>query len=250
MLPGFRFLLGAIVLAISMLIFGLGAAALLRAAHQEFASIPSRRGPPETIFARQSDAKPTLAMLAVEPPALDQAAAKLATSDYAQDQAGIGAAPAEPEKPASGPDQIAALTDLATPAESSSHSETPTPEIAATETPVPAEAPAETEAPSPPVETTVAAVAEMTPTEPNPAPVTTPEHATAPLEDSIGIAQTRIATLGGPPVTIETPAPSKLAPAVRKKSAQTKRATKRRRIAQRARTAPPAPQQPANPFGS
>ena len=46
MLPGFRFLFAATLLTISMLIFGLGAAALLRAAHQEFASIPSRRAPP------------------------------------------------------------------------------------------------------------------------------------------------------------------------------------------------------------
>ena len=66
MLPGFRFLFAAIVLSISMLIFGLGAAALLRAAHEEFASIPSRRAPPETMFAQRSDAGPVLAMLRVE----------------------------------------------------------------------------------------------------------------------------------------------------------------------------------------
>jgi hypothetical protein len=38
LLPGFRFLFAAIVLAMSMLIVGLGAAALLPA-HEEFASI-------------------------------------------------------------------------------------------------------------------------------------------------------------------------------------------------------------------
>src|ERR1700742_2216602 len=59
MLPGFRFLFAAIVLSTSMLIFGLGAAALLRAAHEEFASIPSRRAPPETLFAQRDDAGPT-----------------------------------------------------------------------------------------------------------------------------------------------------------------------------------------------
>ena len=53
MLPGFRFLFAAIVLSTSMLIFGLGAAALLRAAHEEFASIPTRRPPPETLFAQR-----------------------------------------------------------------------------------------------------------------------------------------------------------------------------------------------------
>ena len=43
MLPGFRFLFAAIVLSMSVLIFGLGAAALLRAAHEQFAHMPSRR---------------------------------------------------------------------------------------------------------------------------------------------------------------------------------------------------------------
>ena len=40
MLPGFRFLFAAIVLSMSILVFGLGAAALLRAAHEEFAANP------------------------------------------------------------------------------------------------------------------------------------------------------------------------------------------------------------------
>src|SRR5690242_6775144 len=37
MLPGIRFLLAAILLSISIVVFGLGAAALLRAAHEDFA---------------------------------------------------------------------------------------------------------------------------------------------------------------------------------------------------------------------
>ena len=74
MLPGFRFLFAAIVLSISILIFGLGAAALLRAAHDQFASIPSRRALPEPVFAQQpafapqsETPPPTLASLRVEP---------------------------------------------------------------------------------------------------------------------------------------------------------------------------------------
>ena len=68
MLPGFRFLFAAIVLSTSILIFGLGAAALLRAAHDQFASIPSRRLPPEPVFAQQIEpSAPTLALLRVEP---------------------------------------------------------------------------------------------------------------------------------------------------------------------------------------
>jgi len=39
MLPGFRFLFSTVVLAGAVLMFGLGAAALLRAAHEEFASL-------------------------------------------------------------------------------------------------------------------------------------------------------------------------------------------------------------------
>jgi len=41
MLPGFRFLFAAIVMCMSVLVFGLGAAALLRTAHEDFASNPS-----------------------------------------------------------------------------------------------------------------------------------------------------------------------------------------------------------------
>ena len=48
MLPGFRFLFAAIILSMSVLVFGLGAAALLRAAHEQFASIPSRRATART----------------------------------------------------------------------------------------------------------------------------------------------------------------------------------------------------------
>ena len=56
MLPGFRFLFAAIMLLLSILIFGLGAAALLRAAHEEFASNPSWHATPETTFAQQTEA--------------------------------------------------------------------------------------------------------------------------------------------------------------------------------------------------
>src|ERR1700734_2169511 len=75
MLPGFRFLFAAIVLSMSILVFGLGAAALLRAAHEEFASTPSWHPPPETVFTQQVEATgPVLAMLHVDPPAAEQKA--------------------------------------------------------------------------------------------------------------------------------------------------------------------------------
>ena len=78
MLPGFRFLFAAIVLSMSILVFGLGAAALLRAAHEEFASNPSWHAAPRADVSRQArpeaDARPVLAMLRVEPPAAEQKA--------------------------------------------------------------------------------------------------------------------------------------------------------------------------------
>ena len=75
MLPGFRFLFAAIVLSMSILVFGLGAAALLRAAHEQFANLPSRRATPEPMFARLNDGPPpTLALLRVDPPVAEKPA--------------------------------------------------------------------------------------------------------------------------------------------------------------------------------
>ncbi len=73
MLPGFRFLVAAIVFSLSLLIFGLGAAALFRAAHEQFASSSSWRTAPEgsyTSFLPPAEPpRPVLAMLRVEAPA-------------------------------------------------------------------------------------------------------------------------------------------------------------------------------------
>src|SRR5215212_3249332 len=64
MLPGFRFLLAAIVLSTSILIFGLGAAALLRAAHEQFSGTPYWRANPETTFTQQAEGlRPALSLL-------------------------------------------------------------------------------------------------------------------------------------------------------------------------------------------
>src|SRR3954471_14135822 len=74
MLPGFRFLLAAIVLSTSILIFGLGAAALLRAAHEQFAGTPYWRATPEATFTQQADGlKPVLSLLRAETPREDKA---------------------------------------------------------------------------------------------------------------------------------------------------------------------------------
>jgi hypothetical protein len=82
MLPGFRFLLAAIVLSTSMLVFGLGAAALLRAAHEQFASNPSWHAAPEATFTQQAEAvSPVLAMLHAEPAPIEPARAELKALD-------------------------------------------------------------------------------------------------------------------------------------------------------------------------
>jgi hypothetical protein len=240
MLPGFRFLFAATVLTISMLIFGLGAAALLRAAHEQFASIPSRRSLPEVMFTQQSDDRPTLAILRVEP-SVDDKIPNLPIADNVQITAPVvqsaNASAAESETRATEPDKIAALTDAASPTENSSP-QSAKPEASTPELPIQAETPAPTDTPSPAVETKVAAIDETA--------TAAPEQASAPVDDSTRIAQTRIATLGGPPVTIETQTPAKIAPAVARK--QAKQPIKRRRIAARPRVQQQAVQRPADPF--
>ena len=83
MLPGFKILIATIVLSVSVLIFGLGAAALLRSAHDEFVSIPSWRAAQQPMMApaldsrrldtasldssRPDTTRPTLSLLRAEP---------------------------------------------------------------------------------------------------------------------------------------------------------------------------------------
>ena len=70
MLPGLRFLFATTVLALSVLVFGLGAAALLRAAHEEFVSLPSWRLAQQPLLAPQFEMNaPSLAMMRMDTPA-------------------------------------------------------------------------------------------------------------------------------------------------------------------------------------
>ncbi len=74
MLPGFRFIVMTLLLGTSVMIFGLGAAALLRATHEELANMPSLRTLQEKMpaaFVEQSipALPPTLSLLQVEPQA-------------------------------------------------------------------------------------------------------------------------------------------------------------------------------------
>lgn len=66
MLPGLRFLFAATLISTSLLVFGMGAIALLRASHQQFASLPPHP-PSEPVFAQAPETVPSLSMLRAEP---------------------------------------------------------------------------------------------------------------------------------------------------------------------------------------
>jgi hypothetical protein len=222
MLPGFRFLLTAIMLSLSILVFGLGAAALLRAAHEEFASNPSWHAAPETSFAQQGEttreaAGPVLALLRVDTPAVETPKIETPSADVPAasagppEQAAISSAPAEPQK-------VAALTP-----EESSPPEAAKPAIPAPESPAQSEAaPARADAPVIVDQTKIATAAETLPPAhqaapaapalapaAEAAPAAAEQRSAAALPDP-GVAATKIATLGGPPVTIEPQPPGKV----------------------------------------
>jgi hypothetical protein len=257
MLPGFRFLLAAIVLSMSILVFGLGAAALLRAAHEEFVSTPSWRATPETVFARQNEATgPVLAMLRVEPPPAEP---------KASDNVPVAAAPAEPTatvstaEPAAAvstaePERIAALKaeDSAAPEMTKPDGQVPDNPAQSEAAPATADAPAAAEARIAATEQVVQPMNEAAPAASEAAPAAS-EAISAPASPQADIASTKIATLGGPPVTTETQPPAKAASAkpdrsVINKRLQARRAAQRRRIALRAQQARLTPQPPADPF--
>jgi hypothetical protein len=252
MLPGFRFLFTAIVLSMSILIFGLGAAALLRAAHEEFANLPSRRvlsEPPP--FTRQyNDPPPTLALLRVDPPVAEKPAENVLPA--AVPETAIDApAPAgqTPDTRPAEPEKLAALTSVEPMQAEAAKPEAPAKEASA-------ETAAGTETPVANAEVKIAAIAAT----PEPAaatpPATSPELAAdiPPFEGSI--ATTLIATLGGPAVLIDEKTSSKEAKpdrsAVKKRAVEKARERRRIAAARRARLAREATltlqQQQPNPF--
>src|ERR1700688_776151 len=276
MLPGFRFLFAAIVLSMSILVFGLGAAALLRAAHEQFANNPSWHAAPEAMFAQQSEAtRPVLATLRIEPPPKAQPAPDNAAAAVPQEPAAI-APPAEPPAAVPAPpppEQMAALNPEPTSTPETARPETAVPQIPATNEAAPAQADASPAAdttkmatPSAAEAATVASTEQASP----PLPVLSPandataaasgpaasEQASAPAAPNPGATSTKIARLGGATVTIETRSPpAKVVSekpdrsAIRKRQ-QARRAAQRRKKGARARLA--ARQalllQAANPF--
>jgi hypothetical protein len=253
MLPGFRFLFAAIMLSMSILVFGLGAAALLRTAHEEVASNPSWRAAPEATFAQQPDAtRPVLAMLRVDTP----------SAEGAQDNAPVTAAPAEQvaiAPPAAEAERVAALKSDDSPPAEMAKTEIAAPEVPVAENPVggePASASAKTPASAEEIKTAATATEQIREDRPVAA---LPEQAGLPVASGTESAAMKVATLGGPPVNIESPErPKALVVVVAKpeqseirKQQQAKRAAHRRRLAARARLAAQAAQQAAlqvNPF--
>jgi len=247
MLPGFRFLFAAILLSMSILIFGLGAAALLRAAHDEVASIPSRRTLPEPVFAHSEAPAATLAMLRVEP-SIAEKAPEIAP-------AAVVAAPVEraPEAvpvPSVEIEKLAALKiDDSTP------SETVRPEMpAAVEA-----APVQSETPASASEIKIAAAEQAPPPAAIEAAPAAVESVIVPPAPENMRAATRIATLGSSAATVEEPTSarsSRVKPdrSEIRKQERAQRAKERRRIAARrarlAREAAAAQQQQSNPFAA
>lgn len=241
MLPGFRFLFTAIVLSMSVLIFGLGAAALLRSAHEEFANLPSRRATPEPMFARLSDDPPaTLSLLRVDP--VDDQLATAQDNPAASGQA--------PETSAAEPEKLAALTAAEPMQGEAAKPEEPARETGAEAPAAPAPAPTAAEASPANMEVKIAADVQ------EPEAATPPQPTTDIPSFEPSIATTVIATLGGPAVQIEERASTSEAKPdrqiVRKRAAERARERRRMAAARRARLAREATltlqQQQPNPF--
>lgn len=249
MLPGIRFLLAAILLSMSILIFGLGAAALLRAAHEEVASVPTRRVMPEPVYAQPAEAPaPTLAMLRIEPAVPEKAPDPPPAATPAPEAVPVPKVEAE-KLTAPRLDDVAAA-ETATPEIAAQPEIAAKPEAAALETP-----------PSPTVEpaaargTQVAALdaAPSPPVETAPVPF---EQIVAPAMIDPGVAVTKTAALGSPAAKIEKPAEAKKAgekpdrAEIRKQQRAERARERRRQAARRARLAAQqaAAQQAADPF--
>ena len=248
MLPGFRFLFAAILLSASILVFGLGAAALLRASHEQYVSNPSwRNGPQEQVFAQAPEpAQPVLAVLRAEPEATtdatpslrdqvptialpmsepEQAVALTTETDF---QPQVVAPPADvPVEPANAETKAEPTTDAAAPASSN--------------TLTPADA-SESIAEAKPV--SIALTSKPTPAVPS----------GASASSRFDMASAKFAALNDPATTARKDPPAKAkadskadsgSPESKATKPRAHRVKKRRRIVRR----PPPPVQQLDPFG-
>src|SRR5258708_14613017 len=226
MLPGLRFLFVAIVLSLSMLIFGFGAAALLRSAHEEFASLPTKRAQPETVFAQPVEApRQTVAMLRVDPPVTDHNGTDRPAGPHVPNAAPLterpsppASTPAAPDRIAAEPDRVAALTAeglseanpkfAATPAQADTAARAGTPAAPVVTEELKTQEPKTQELANQEPENQTAATQTSAPPAPissaaNDATAAASEPASATADGSANAAPIKIATLGGPAVTIE-----------------------------------------------
>ncbi len=277
MLPGFRFVCVAIVLSLSLLMFGLGAAALLRAAHEQFASMPTRLAPPGPVFASMAnELTTTLAMIRVDPPAAEVTEPAPTpdiepagtVDDKPVDAKTVDAKAFDPDPKAVDPEVVDtepeakpgnAKPEDAKPGDARARDteagEAAMPDVPATNTTAQAEqeageaaaraeqtaslTAADRAAAAPPVEASA----------PTPEAVATAPEPSPPAEPVPSPALTKIATLGGPAVTISEPAkPAAAKPTAEagKTSERTKGSKPHRRVAKRAQGT--AAVLPASPF--
>lgn len=234
MLPGFRFLFAAILLSTSILVFGLGAAALLRATHEQYVTNPSwRNGPQEQMFAQASEpAQPVLAALRAEPEAAAEPAPSL------RDQVPTIALPA------SEPEQVAVTTEA---------DAQPEPQVteAATAIEPPkteAAAPAATDTLTPADTTASIAVDKAAAAAVGEPPAS--ETSAAVASSALDIASAKIAALNDPATTAwrDPPATAK-AVGTEPESKATKRRAKAKKRDRIVRRPPPPVQQQFDPFG-
>ena len=257
MLPGFRFLFAATFFSMSILVFGLGAAALLRAAHEQFASNPSWHAAPEATYAQQVETtRPVLAMLRVEPPAAEQMAP--------------GNAPAIDPPAIPAPDEqdvtsaAAALTPPAAAKSDMPAAENPAPSrVAAAPNDPPTADAAKAAAPASLSEANVASTAQAA-TEPVPPTANEVIPAareidavvSSPATPETGIVSTTIAALDNPSATVE-PGPAAKTVSAKPDQSELRKRLRARRAAHRRRMAARAARQAlllaqqqlaANPF--
>ncbi|PPQ16382.1 hypothetical protein CV770_26425 [Bradyrhizobium sp. AC87j1] len=243
MLPGFRFLFAAILLSVSILVFGLGAAALLRASHEQYVSNPSwRNGPQEQVFAQAPEpAQPVLAVLRAEPEPTAESEPSLRDRVPT-----IGL-------PESEPDQVAVLT---TETEAQSQVAAPPADVPVAE-PAKAETTTEAAAPAPadtltPADTTASIpAAEPAATASEPTPV---DPSAALASSALDAASAKLAALNEPATTAVKDAPAKAKTESKVDSKADDKATKRKAKAKKrhrvVRRPPPQQlQQQLDPFG-
>jgi hypothetical protein len=246
MLPGFRFLLAAILLSTSILVFGLGAAALLRATHEQYVSNPSwRNGPQEQVFAQAPEpAQPVLAALRAEPEVPVEPVASQPEPSIRDLIPTIGLPVSEHEQVAAATTEAEVQPELAAPP-----ADAEAVELAETETTTEVQAPA-------PADTltsvdTTASIPEDKPatvaSEPAPADPSLTQASSA-----LDIAAAKVAALDDPATTASKNTPAKpkadlAKPETKAAKPRAQRAKKHRRIVRR--PPPQQLQQSFDPFG-